>query len=89
MDLEQMKYLLMRNGAREPFFDVREGDLKKQVNAFSEQHSVANVKKAPGCMQPGLICELLVLFYILVGRILQPRGLAVQELVRGAFKSCF
>jgi hypothetical protein len=39
----------MRHGAREPFFDEREGDLKKQVNALSEQHSIrytANVKKS-------------------------------------------
>jgi hypothetical protein len=49
MGSEQTKNLLMRHGAREPFFDEREGDLKKQVNALSEQHSIrytANVKKS-------------------------------------------
>jgi hypothetical protein len=33
--------------------------------AFNSKQQM--LKKAPGCMQPGLIGELLVLFYIFVG----------------------
>jgi hypothetical protein len=35
-----IKKTLMRNGARDPFFDGREGDLKKLVNALSEKYSI-------------------------------------------------